>query len=701
MQNKGLSCLVVGFLFVAVACNPISPENGNLAVEPAVTIPASGVEQLPTATNLPKPTPAPPPKPTPEPTSFLLNNWESIGDETYGMQMAIPADWADMSGEIQLDTTALKSPVGLISLLATNNPRTGAALLADKDIQVGAFAAGLVTNFEAKADVPVTNLSALIRHLGAENQVVSEIMPVESGSMMGAYVDVLGNPVLFPDGNGQNLVTRVYLFSQKVGEESEENLQPLFVFSTPLPDWERYLPLFIQMADSIRVFDLNREVTLSEGRLLVAGELEPGVSVNGRLDFGVKDVWTFTISDPVYTTITLNPAAENLDMTLSLFDPTGQTLSRIDNGFAGDIETATDLFLNQAGVYVVEVSDFFGEGGSYELTLSQSETPQFSGGGYIELGQSIQSEVQPKSGQYWTFTGAAGTLVSIVLAPDVNFDAVLTLFGPDDVQLAGLDEGYSGDAEVLSGFELPVTGEYTIWVGSFGVNGGAFTLSLDEGGEDTANFYDAGDLSYGESKQETLQAYEAHTWFFEGKAGDEVILEVEPQDPALDLDIWLLDQELNRLAAQDELLQGEPESLRMVLSSDGQYILLIRDFNGIPGNYVVRLSAVPMATPEGRGMMQYGQTVTGVLDMKHTVVYYFEGQQNETIQVELLPISLESDFALTILGPNGRSRYQIDETATGHPETFITVLDEDGMWGIVISEFFDEGGDYALTLSRQ
>ncbi len=701
MQNKGLSCLVVGFLFVAVACKPISPENGNLAVEPAVTIPAFGGNQLPTATNFPKQTPVPPPKPTPAPTSFLLNNWEMIGDETYGMQMAIPADWADMSGEIQLDSTALKSPVGLISLLTTNNPRTGAALLADKEIQVGAFAAGLVTNFDAKTNVPVTSLSELIGHLGAENQVVSEIMSVEIGGMSGAYIDVLGNPVLFPDGNGQNLVTRVYLFSQPVGEETEENLQPLFIFSTTLPDWERYLPLFMQMADSIRVFDLNREVTLSEGRLLVAGELEHGVPVNGRLDSGVKDVWTFDISDPVYTTITLNPAANNLDLTLNLFDPTGQTISRIDNGFAGDIETATDLFLNQAGVYVVEVSDFFGAGGSYELTLSLSETPQFSSGGHLELGQSIQSEVQPNDGQYWTFSGAAGTLVSIVLAPDVNFDAVLTLFGPDGAQLAGLDEGFSGDAEVLSGFELPVTGEYTILVGSFGLNGGAFTLSLDEGGEDTTNFYDAGDLSYGQSKQETLQAYEAHTWFFEGKSGDEVIIEVEPQDPALDLDIWLLDHDLNRLAVQDEFLQGEPERLRMVLSEDGQYILLIRDFNGIPGNYVVRLAAVPVATPEGRGMMEYGQTVSGVLDMRHTVVYYFEGQRNETVQLELLPITVESDFALTILGPNGRSRYQIDETATGHSETFITTLDEDGVWGIVISEFFDEGGDYALTLSRQ
>lgn len=701
MQNIGRSCLVIGFLFVTVACKPLSDENGNQVVEPAVTMPATVVGQQTTATHLPKPTPTPPLKPTPAPTSLLLDNWKIVGDEAYGMQMAIPADWADMSGETQLDTTDLKSPVGLISLFAANNPRIGTTLLAGKEIQVGAFAAGLVTNLPLSADDPMSALKSLIAHLGIEERMVSEISVVVLGDRTGGFVDLLGNPIIFPDGNGQNLVTRIYILPQEAGDGGTESIRPIFLFSTTLSDWERYLPLFMQMADTIQILGLEQEVTLSDGRLLVAGELVQGIPENGRLDSSVKDVWTFSVTEPVYATLTLSPAAENLDLTLNISDPSGQTIATIDNGFAGDIETATDLFLNQSGVYIVEVSDFFGEGGSYHLALSTFDAPQFSGGGQIEIGQGIQSDVLPNGSQYWTFEGAAGTLVSIVVEPGANFDTVLTLFSPDGTQLAGLDEGFSGDAEVLAGFELPVTGEYTILVATFGVNGGSYTLSLDEGGEDTANFYDAGDLLYGDSKQETLQANEAHTWFFEGKAGDEVMVEVAPQSPALDLDVWLLDQELTRLAARDEFLQGEPESLRVVLPRDGQYVVLIRDFNGISGDYVVRLTAMAVATPEARGLMQFGQTVSGVLEMKHTVVYYFEGRQNETIQVELTPVSPESDFAFTVLGPNGRSRYQIDETATGHPETFITTLDEDGTWGIVISEFFDEGGDYALTINRQ
>lgn len=701
MQNIGRSCLVIGFLFVTVACKPLADENGGQVIEPAVTLPATTVGQKPTVTDLPKPTPSPPRKPTPIPTSFLLDNWKLIGDEAYGMQMAIPADWADKSGETQLDTTTLKSSVGLINLFAANNPRIGTTLLAGKEIQVGAFAAGLVTNLPLAADDPMTALKSLIAHLGVEERMVSEINAVTLGDMTGGFVDLLGNPVIFPAGNGQNLVTRIYMLPQKGADSSVDGIRPIFVFSTTLADWERYLPLFMQMADTIQIFDLEQEVTLSDGRLLVAGELVTGMPENGRLDASVKDVWTFSVTEPLYATLTLSPATANLDLTLNISDPSGQTIATIDNGYAGDIETATDLFLNQSGVYIVEVSDFFGEGGSYHLALSTFDAPQFSGGGQIEIGQGIQSDVLPNGRQYWTFTGAAGTLVSVVVEPDAKFDTVLTLYSPDGTQLVGLDEGFSGDAEVLAGFELPVTGEYTILVAAFGVNGGSYTLSLDEGGDDTANFYDAGDLFYGDSKQETLQANEAQTWFFEGKAGDEVMVAVAPQSPALDLDLWLLDQELNRLAAQDEFSQGESESLQVVLPRDGQYVVLIRDFNGSAGDYVVRLTAMAVATPEARGLMQFGQTVSGVLEMNSTVVYYFEGHQNETIQVELTPVSPESDFALTLLGPNGRSRYQIDETATGHAETFITTLDEDGTWGIVISEFFAEGGDYALTINRQ
>ena len=80
-------------------------------------------------------------------------------------------------------------------------------------------------------------------------------------------------------------------------------------------------------------------------------------------------------------------------------------------------------------------------------------------------------------------------------------------YGPDGQRLVALDEGFSGDPELLSGFALPTTGEYAVLVRSFSPQGGPYTLSLDEGEQPIANFYDAGDLVYGDVRPESCLLY--------------------------------------------------------------------------------------------------------------------------------------------------------------------------------------------------
>ncbi|MBK8988549.1 MAG: PPC domain-containing protein [Chloroflexi bacterium] len=585
MHKKGWSGLVIALLFTTIACQPIADRNGSQAfLEPAVTSSAgtTAVAQQPTATsNSPKPTPSPPPKPTPEPTSSFLKNWQRLGNDTTGLQIAIPPEWENLSGSLQLDSTVLNSPLGLINLMAANSQRVGSSVLAGKDIQTGAFLAGLVTNLNLPPGQPAAALELILADIQAADRRVSEITPVLLPGIAGAYVDILGNPILFPPERGQNLVTRIlFLTTDDTAVSPLNNTQAIYVFSATLPEWERYQTLFSQMMETILVHDLDSGLPNSSGRLRVVGEIASGESVNGRLEPTTNDVWTFTNSGPAYATISLRPATNNLDLTLTVIDPAGQTVARIDHGYAGDIETAADLLLTDNGRYLIEVSEFFSESGRYVLDLILSNSPIYGGGGQIRAGQSIQSDLPPNGQHYWTFSGTAGTLISIVVTPNQGFDALLNLYGPDGRQLVALDEGFSGDAELISGFELPASGEYTILVQSFAGNSGPYTLSLNEGGESTANFYDAGDLTYGDLRQETLRAHEAHAWFFSGKSGDLVMIEVKPLNPTLDLELWLLDESINRLATQDNFLQNENELIDVTLPGDGQYLILVRDFNG-------------------------------------------------------------------------------------------------------------------------
>jgi hypothetical protein len=524
-----------------------------------------------------------------------------------------------------------------------------------------------------------------------------------SGAIAGARVDVTGDPTGFFSEETSSLRNRLLLFildKTTTAVPPTKTAQILLMLSAPTQHWDSYADVFSRMAETVTIHDLQFGLTTNEGASNVVRSLEVQDLVNGDLEPEMKDIWTFNTEGARYATLTLTPDSETLDLTLAVISPSGQTVSRIDNGYAGDIEVAADLLLGESGRYIVEVGEFFGASGHYSLSLVLTDEPFLSGGGRIEIGQGIQS-VLPVGGQHiWTFDGTASQVVSVVLTPgNEQFDAILDLYGPDGRRLAALDEGFSGDPEVISGLELPVTGEYSIHVRSFADSGGSYSLSLDEGGEDTLNFYDAGDLAYGDVKEEALRANEAHAWFFEGKMGDEVVIEVVPLDEILDLDVWLLDSEVNRLAEEDDFLAGEAEMLAMTLPQDGQYLVMVRDYFGEPGGYEISLAAMPAETPDYVGTLDRGQAVEGSLAPGQMVVWLFNGSEGDIIDVSLVPQDSESDMVLLIQDPNERTVLEVDETMAGEPEELNNfTLTADGQWGIVVKEFFNAESSYTLTL---
>ncbi|MBK8988548.1 MAG: hypothetical protein IPM39_21170 [Chloroflexi bacterium] len=109
---------------------------------------------------------------------------------------------------------------------------------------------------------------------------------------------------------------------------------------------------------------------------------------------------------------------------------------------------------------------------------------------------------------------------------------------------------------------------------------------------------------------------------------------------------------------------------------------------------------MPVAAPVNGGVLAFGSPVSGTLEPKQSLVYYFDGSQNETITLDVTTETATSDFSLTLLSPNGRAYLRIDQGQAGEPESYTISLPENGRWGIVLSEFFDEGGRYTLTISR-
>ena len=75
----------------------------------------------------------------------------------------------------------------------------------------------------------------------------------------------------------------------------------------------------------------------------------------------------------------------------------------------------------------------------------------------------------------WNFEGDEGDFVTITLTAAGSGDLVLYLNGTDAIELEFVDENEIGQGEVISDFELPATGYYSIGVGELDFNPASYS----------------------------------------------------------------------------------------------------------------------------------------------------------------------------------------------------------------------------------
>ncbi len=689
-----LAPILAAFLLVlAIACQSSSletsqtPSPTRIATITATRAPSPTTE--PTETNTPRPTLTATPRPTLTATaaSGSVTDWQVFGDERLGLRIDAPVTWADMTASLRVSEAF--SHFGPRLLLLSDSTETGLDLFNGSAREEGVFVFGFIGNPLSTEIEPMNALSDILAAAEIENQFLSEPFEMILNGIPGAMVDLSIDPLnLFP------LMQQPWRHRLITLRGSENSTLAVFLIGTPAEDWENQKALVNEMLATI---------SLPETKTNINGQLTNGEQANGILREDYSDIWTFNGESGRYATITVSPEDSRIDLTLTLVDPHGNILASVDNAYAGDLEVMTDLLLPYDGTYIVETTEFFNESGPYQITVLLADEAQFGGGGRINLSEDITAELSEDGEHIWLFEGTAGQDVSIVLSSlDDQLDVILEVRGPDDRELALLDEGFAGDAEVLTGLALSVTGEYVILVRGFAGHGGAYSLYLEEGGETTINFHDAGDLFYGDIKRELLREDEAHAWFFEGVAGEEVTIEVSPFEPTMDLDIWLLDPELNEVAIKDEFLSGESEKIEQLLPIDGQYLILVREFFGESGEYEIKLNLGGGDDIEIAGTLTYSQTVEGIFQAGKQAGWLFTGSQGDIVNANVSTRNPERDLVIVLLDPSGVPVETVDATLSGLPERLVAFrLPVDGEWTILIQEFFNEGSDYELTLTQQ
>jgi len=695
MQKRDLPYLVFGILITAVASCRSATENNLAPLEPesnGTSIPLTELAGAPT-------TAAPAAEPSrPDLLPTPADAWPAIGSDRAGLTLAIPPGWSNLTDQIG---PAIDNRLGINLLFAADSERTGLSLLAGKPFAGGAYLTGLIVNPPTPAADPATALIELLTAVAPAAVRLTPIAPIAAANGAGGFVVDVGDGAIGLNVAGAgDLRTRVALFALPAADAPGPTWIALLL-SASTDAWPRYLPIFDRILASAEVFSVQPGQTAQEGHVIVRGDL-PGdaVQVEATLESGVTDLWTFTTGGGRYASFSLRPGEPALDLSLTLLGPDRQIIADVANGFAGATESAVDVWLPQPGVYIIQVAAP-GAAGRYALSLTLADQPQYSGGGPIAFGQALQGQLPPNGQQYWVFSGVARQRISIVVEPQATtFDAILDLVGPLGL-LFTLDEGFSGDPEVVSAYELPAAGEYAIVVRSFSAQGGAYTLSLDEGDRPIGNFYDAGDLVYGAVNTETLQGQEAQAWFLQGQAGDHILVRVTPRSANLDLDVWLLNPAVERIAAADEFAAGEPETIELTLNDDGPYIVLVRDFNGEPGEYEIALGAAPAATPETAGVLSYGDAVIGAVNPGTAVAWTFSAEAGDVINIALQAGDSSGDLVLQLVGPDGVTAREVDAGPAGGDEAIRAyVVPAAGQWRIVLREFFSGMANYRLSLER-
>lgn len=700
MQKHDVGCLVLGIFMTAVtACGAFPPrDQQDKSTQPAAT------EVLVDQTPLPSPETGSKESLSPTTIPSALPGtapWRTIGSERTGLELDLPPDWVNLSDRITIPT--IGNQLGINLLFAADSERTGRNLLVGKDFSDGAYLISLAITPPAPDAEPAAVLAALIATTAPSAVHLTDIEPVTSANGVPGYaLDLIDGPIGLRADRPANLYSRVALFAPQPTADQPPTWIALLLSASP-SRWPRMIDTLARITASVRVFNTGSGPVTQDARIALRGSFAGDRDqVSAMLARDVRDIWRFTSAAGRYASLVLRPEAAQLDLGLTLFGPDQQPVVRLDNGFTGATESIADLVLPLTGDYLIEVSDYNHAAGRYTLAIAITDEPQYREGGALALGEVLHGQLPPEGYHDWRLIGATRQQISVVVMPGMRtIDPILELHGPDGRLLLELDEGFSGDPELITGFELPANGEYVLRVRNFSELGGPYTISLDEGGPEIANFYDAGDLVYGDLRRESLQLREVHTWFFEGITDDHLLARVTPLTTSLDVSIWLLDAELNRLAAVDRFPAGESETIEITLPEDGPYIIVIQDLSGNSGDYEIALGAARPAIPESAGRLAYGDSVMGLVEPQAAVAWTFNAQTGDTIRIEARPANSNGDLILALLSPDGREEIQVDNSAAGQGESIDAFpIPTTGEWQVVLREFLGEAVSYRLAIDR-
>jgi hypothetical protein len=203
--------------------------------------------------------------------------------------------------------------------------------------------------------------------------------------------------------------------------------------------------------------------------------MEIGETVEGSLQAGTHDEWTFTAN--ANDTVTIWMMSDAFDAYLELNDPSGESLA-YDNDSASALTSDAvirDVRLPMEGTYTISAYSIDRSSGPYTLCLRAS-VPGASGG-MITPGKTVEGYLEIAEQEAWTFNAQAGDEFVISLDRSDVY-ATLELLAPGGGVLVG---DYMDTPTSYVPLNADTSGTYTIRIRSHnGRSTGPYSLTLEE-----------------------------------------------------------------------------------------------------------------------------------------------------------------------------------------------------------------------------
>jgi hypothetical protein len=253
----------------------------------------------------------------------------------------------------------------------------------------------------------------------------------------------------------------------------------------------------------VYIIRVNSFTGASTGIVEVTLESSGGRNVDGSSTIVIEDrlrsnrtyETTFEGNEGDVVTITVRDLPEDdadIDPLVTLLDEDGEVLAENDDHENRD--ASLDLFdarienfaLPADGTYTIEVDEFFGDAGDFELIISFGSSVSQDDAGVSREPIVIEGTVPANSTFEQPFEADAGAVVTITVraVPDAELDPIVQLVAPDGDVIAENDD-HESDDETLSRYDaqipslsIPETGTYIIVVSGFAASAGDFTLTI-------------------------------------------------------------------------------------------------------------------------------------------------------------------------------------------------------------------------------